>query len=65
MSHLKTQFGNSQSSDFETWTFSSNSQFVVTTGQFAITPKQKYDKLLVAIRGMRNSMNAHPDCYAC
>ena len=65
MSHLKTQFADSVTSDFEdkTWTFEMNdSDFVVTAGNFAIIPEQQYQKLLTAIRGRRNSMNVHPDC---
>lgn len=64
MSILKTQFGKASSADFEeqTWTFEMKEGFKVTAGDFAIIPKQKYDFLLTALKGIRNSMNVHPDC---
>lgn len=64
MLKLKTQFGKSVTGDFEenTWTFEMDENFKVTAGEFAILPKEKYDALLVALKGIRNSMNAHPDC---
>jgi len=51
-------------SDFEenTWTFEMQEDFKVTAGEFAIIPKDKYDNLLTALKGIRNSMNVHPDC---
>lgn len=64
MSKLKTQFGTAITADFEenTWTFEMNENFNVTAGEFAILPKEKYETLLVALKGIRNSMNVHPDC---
>ena len=65
MSHFKTQFADSLTSDFSenTWTFQMDFEdFTVTAGEFAIISKKQYQKLLTAIHGMRNSMNAHPDC---
>lgn len=64
MSKLKTQFGTAVTTDFEenTWTFEMDKNFKVTAGEFAILPKEKYDALLVALKGIRNSMNVHPDC---
>ena len=64
MSKLKTQFGTAITADFEenTWTFEMNENFNVTAGEFAILPKEKYEALLVALKGIRNSMNVHPDC---
>ena len=64
MSKLKTQFGTAVTADFEenTWTFEMDKNFKVTAGEFAILPKEKYDALLVALKGIRNSMNVHPDC---
>lgn len=64
MSKLKTQFGTAVTADFEgnTWTFEMDKNFKVTAGKFAILPKEKYDALLVALKGIRNSMNVHPDC---
>jgi hypothetical protein len=64
MSKLKTQFGKAVTADFEenTWTFEMDENFRVTAGEFAILPKEKYDALLVALKGIANSMNAHPDC---
>lgn len=64
MENLKTQFGTAVTADFEenTWTFEMDKNFKVIAGKFAILPKEKYDALLVALKGIRNSMNAHPDC---
>ena len=64
MSKLKTQFGTAVTADFEetAWTFEMPLGYKVTGGEFAILPKDKYDALLVALKGIRNSMEAHPDC---
>jgi hypothetical protein len=64
MSKLKTQFGTAVTADFEenTWTFEMNEDLKVTSGEFAILPKEKYNALLVALKGIRNSINVHPDC---
>jgi hypothetical protein len=64
MSKLKTQFGIALTADFEenTWTFEMSKDFKVTAGEFAILPKEKYDAILMALKGIRNSMNVHPDC---
>lgn len=64
MSKLKTQFGDSVTADGSknTWTFEMKGQFNVTAGAFAILPEEKYQKLLTALKGIRNSMNVHPDC---
>ena len=61
---LKTQFGESATANLEewTWTFEIIDELKVSAGVFAILPEQKYQKLLTAIKGIRNSMNAHPDC---
>lgn len=64
MSKLKTQFGTAITANFEenTWTFEMRGEFNVSAGVFAIIPEEKYQKLLTALRGIRNSVNAHPDC---
>ena len=64
MSILKTQIGEALTADFEenTWTFEMPEDFIVTAGEFAIIPKDKYDDLITALKGIRNSMNCHPDC---
>lgn len=64
MSKLKTQIGESLTGDFEenTWTFEMPKDFKVTAGMFAIIPEDKFERLLTALKGIRNSMNAHPDC---
>ena len=57
MSHLKTQFADSVTSDFEdkTWTFEMNdSDFVVTAGNFAIIPRDKYDRILKAFSQIKH-----------
>ena len=61
---LKTQFGESATANLEegTWTFEIRDELKVSAGVFAILPEQKYQKLLTAIKGIRNSKNAHPDC---
>ena len=61
---LKTQFGESATANLEegTWTFEIRDELKVSEGVFAILPEQKYQKLLTAIKGIRNSMNTHPDC---
>lgn len=63
-SKLKTQIGNSLTGDFEksTWTFEMPEKFKLIAGEFAILPKDKYNRLLTALKGIRNSMNIHPDC---
>ncbi|MDI6051385.1 hypothetical protein QLS31_16295 [Flavobacterium sp. XS2P24] len=63
MSKLKTQIGEALTSDFSenTWTFEMQDNFSVTAGEFAILPKDKYERLLVAMKGIVNSMSAHPD----
>lgn len=47
MSKLKTQIGESLTADFEeqTWTFEMDENFNITSGEFAIIPKEDYDKL--------------------
>ena len=65
MSHLKTQFADSLTSDFQenTWTFEMNDDdFSVTAGNFAIVPEELYQQMLTALVGIKNSMSAHPDC---
>ena len=65
MSHLKTQFADSLTSDFQesTWTFEMNDDdFSVTAGNFAIVPEELYQKMLTALVGIKNSMLANPDC---
>ena len=64
MSKLKTQIGTAITADFgeKTWTFKMSKDFRVTAGEFAILPKDKYDKLIRAINSLKNSMMAHPDC---
>lgn len=64
MRKIKTQFGKSVTGDFEemTWTFEMPEDFKLAAGEFAIVPKDKYDLLITAIKGIANSMNAHPDC---
>lgn len=66
MSKLKTQLGDALGADFEenTWTFEMRGEFNVSAGIFAIIPEEKYHKLLTALRGIRNSVNVHPDCEA-
>lgn len=61
---LKTQIGTAVTADFEekTWTFEMENNFSVTAGKFAILPIEKYDALLTTLKGIRNSMNIHPDC---
>ena len=48
MSILKTQFGTAVTADFEelTWTFEMPKEYEVSAGEFAIVPKEKYDKLI-------------------
>lgn len=64
MSTLRTQIGASAMADFEenTWTFEMQEGYEITAGKFAIIPEDKYKRLLTALRGIRNSMAAHPDC---
>lgn len=64
MEKLKTQFGKAIITDFwkKEWTFHMPHDFRVHGGEFAIIPKEDYDKLLKAMKSMRNSMKAHPDC---
>lgn len=64
MSKLNTQFGVAVTSDFSerTWTFEMPKKFSVSAGEFAILPKDKYERLIQALKGIRNSMNVHPDC---
>lgn len=66
MSNLKTQFGDSLGADFEenTWIFEMRGDFSISSGAFAILPEEKYQKLLTALRGIRNSVNVHHDCEA-
>ena len=47
MSKLKTQIGETLTADFEeqTWTFEMDENFIITAGEFAIIPKENYDKL--------------------
>ena len=63
MSKLKTQYGDSATSDFQEniWTFEMRGEFKVTAGAFAILPYEKYEKLIIAMKGIVNSMSAHPD----
>ena len=62
-SKLRTQIGKAVSADFSkgTWEFRMGETFEVCAGEFAILPKHKYDALIHAVNGMRNSMSAHPD----
>lgn len=64
MSNLKTQFGKASSADFEenVWTFKMSEGFKVSAGDFAIIPKEKFENILIALRGIINSMCVHPDC---
>lgn len=66
MSKLKTQFGEALTADFEenTWTFEMEEEFKVSAGKFAIIPKEKYQELLAALKGIMISVNVHPDCDA-
>lgn len=61
--NTKTLLADSHSADFEegTWTFEPQEEFSVVAGTFAIMPEPQYEKLLTALRGIRNSMSAHPD----
>ncbi len=54
MSILKTQFGSSLTSDFQenTWTFEMQNDFSITAGEFAIIPKEKFDKFLASVKEM-------------
>jgi uncharacterized protein YfaQ (DUF2300 family) len=63
MSKLKTQLATSLTSDFQenTWTFELDKDFKVTAGGFAIVPRDKYEKLLVAVKGICRSVMAHPE----
>jgi len=64
MSKLNTQFGKSVTVNFQknTLTFEMCSKdFEVAKETFAIIPKDKYDRLLVAIKGISKSVMAHPD----
>lgn len=63
MSKLKVQFGESLTCDFEenTWTLEMDETFSISAGEFAIMPKEKYKKLITAMKGIVNSMSAHPD----
>lgn len=60
---MKTQIATSITGDLTkaTWKFQLQDGFKMSAGQFAILPKENYDKLLVALRGITNSMMAHPD----
>lgn len=64
MKNLKTQFGDSVTADFQenTWTFEMEGKFSVCAGMVAILPKENYDALLTAIKGIANSIAVHPDC---
>lgn len=64
MENITTQFGESLMADFEenTWTFELPEGFKVKAGSFAIVPEDQYEKLITALRGIRNSVNVHPDC---
>ena len=59
----KTILADSHSADFQegTWTFEPQEEFTLIGGVFAIIPEPQYQKLLTAVRGIRNSMAAHPD----
>jgi len=63
MSILKTQLATSLTSDFQenTWTFELDKDFRVTAGEFALVPREKYERLIVAIKGISRSVMAHPD----
>lgn len=60
---LKTQLATSLTSDFQenTWTFELDKDFKVMAGDFAILPRESYEKLIIAMKGIVNSMSAHPD----
>ena len=63
MTKLKTQIGDSLTSDFKdnTWTFEMPDNFNISAGEFAIIPKEKYDRLIVAMKGIVRSVSIHPD----
>ena len=56
MSKLKTQFADSLTSDFEenTWTFELDRDFSVSAGEFAIIPKDKFDRILKALSQIKH-----------
>jgi hypothetical protein len=64
MSTLKMQVGESLSADFEeqTWTLEMQEDFSISAGEFAVIPKEKFDRLIIALRGITSSMAVHPDC---
>lgn len=60
----RTFLADSHSADFRegTWTFEPQNDFKVVAGTFAIMSQNQYEQLLSALREIRNSMEAHPDC---
>lgn len=61
---MKTQVGKSLTADFQenTWTFEMKENFIITAGDFAVIPIRVLLELTTALKGIRNSMNVHPDC---
>lgn len=61
--NTKTVIADSHSADFQegTWTLEPHNDFKLVAGTFAIMPEQQYNKLLTALKGIRNSMAVHPD----
>lgn len=60
MSILKTQTGISITGDFEegTWTFEMQDGFEIAAGEFAIVPKDKYDKAIKVLNRISKIENA-------
>lgn len=60
----KTQIGTSVTADFQenTWTLKMQEDFKISTGDFALIPILRYFELIMDLKGIRNSINVHPDC---
>ena len=58
MSKLNKHFGSAINFSDNTWP----KIFSVSAGDFVILPKDKYERLITALKGIKNSMNVHPNC---
>ena len=66
MKITKTQFAEAVTCDFleNEVTYEFENDFTFSAGVFAILPKENYEALITALKGIKNSMQAHPDCTA-
>lgn len=62
----KIQKAKSLTGDFEnnTWTFEMTDDYEISGGHFRIVPEKKYLEIISDLKGIRNSMNVHPDCLS-